>query len=70
MHASSSVSGHGAPRARLHILFTPHYAMQAKTAPTKLEDYYNPDLSVVLVPQTLSSHRPGLVGGHFDFAGK
>ena len=40
--------------------FTPRYAVQAKgAAPAKLEDYYNPDLNVVLAPQTLLSfHRP------------
>jgi hypothetical protein len=32
--------------------FTPRYAVHAKAAPAKLEDYYNPDLYVVLAPQT------------------
>jgi len=32
--------------------FTPRYAIKAKAAPARLEDYYNPDLNVVLAPQT------------------
>jgi hypothetical protein len=44
--------------------FTPCYAIHAKAAPAKLEDYYNPDLNVVLAPQTYSvsagAQPPGL----------
>jgi uncharacterized protein YfaS (alpha-2-macroglobulin family) len=32
--------------------FTPRYAIRAKAAPAKLIDYYNPDLSAVLAPQS------------------
>jgi hypothetical protein len=32
--------------------FTPRYAIRAKSAPAKLTDYYNPDLSAVLAPQS------------------
>jgi hypothetical protein len=31
--------------------FTPRYALRAKAAPSTLEDYYNPDLKVVLAPR-------------------
>jgi hypothetical protein len=34
--------------------FTPRFAIHAKAAPAKLMDYYNPDLSAVLAPQTFS----------------
>jgi hypothetical protein len=38
--------------------FTPRYAIHAKAAPATLSDYYNPDLKVVLPPQTfvVASH--------------
>jgi hypothetical protein len=32
--------------------FTPRYQIRAKAAPATLFDYYNPDLKVVLAPQT------------------
>ena len=32
--------------------FTPRYAIRAKAAPSKLIDYYNPELSAVLAPQS------------------
>jgi uncharacterized protein YfaS (alpha-2-macroglobulin family) len=32
--------------------FTPRYAIRAKAAPAKLTDYYNPELSATLAPQT------------------
>ena len=32
--------------------FTPRYAIHAKAAPATLSDYYNPDLRVILSPQT------------------
>jgi hypothetical protein len=32
--------------------FTPRYAIRAKSAPAKLTDYYNPDLSAVLAPMS------------------
>jgi len=32
--------------------FTPRYGIKAKAAPSTLSDYYNPDLKVVLEPQT------------------
>jgi uncharacterized protein YfaS (alpha-2-macroglobulin family) len=34
--------------------FTPRFAIHAKAAPARLMDYYNPDLSAVLAPQTFS----------------
>ena len=34
--------------------FTPRYSIRAKAAPAKLVDYYNPDLSAVLAPQTFT----------------
>jgi len=33
---------------------TPRYAIHAKAAPSTLLDYYNPDLKVVLAPQTFT----------------
>ena len=32
--------------------FTPRYSIRAKAAPAKLIDYYNPDLSAVIAPQS------------------
>jgi hypothetical protein len=32
--------------------FTPRYTIRAKVAPAKLTDYYNPDVSAVLAPQS------------------
>jgi A-macroglobulin TED domain/Alpha-2-macroglobulin family/Carboxypeptidase regulatory-like domain/A-macroglobulin receptor binding domain len=34
--------------------FTPRYSIHAKAAPAKLVDYYNPDLSAVLAPQSFT----------------
>jgi len=34
--------------------FTPRYAIRAKAAPAQLTDYYNPDLSAVLAPQSFA----------------
>jgi hypothetical protein len=34
--------------------FTPRYAIRAKAAPATLSDYYNPDLKVVLTPQSFT----------------
>jgi hypothetical protein len=34
--------------------FTPRYAIRAKAAPARLTDYYNPDLSAVLAPQSFA----------------
>lgn len=34
--------------------FTPRYAIRAKAAPATLFDYYNPDLKVMLAPQTFA----------------
>ncbi len=34
--------------------FMPRYAINAKAAPATLSDYYNPDLRVVLPPETFS----------------
>jgi hypothetical protein len=44
-----------------HVKFTfrPRYAINAKAAPATLSDYYNPDLKVVLAPQTFSAIDPG-----------
>jgi hypothetical protein len=39
-----------------NFAFTPRYAIQAKAAPAVLFDYYNPDLRVVLAPQTFVVH--------------
>jgi hypothetical protein len=38
--------------SRFSFRFTPRYAIHAKAAPATLSDYYNPDLRVVLPPQT------------------
>lgn len=38
--------------ANFTFRFTPRYAIRAKAAPAKLTDYYNPDLSAVLAPQS------------------
>ena len=38
--------------SRFSFRFTPRYAIRAKAAPATLSDYYNPDLKVVLPPQT------------------
>jgi uncharacterized protein YfaS (alpha-2-macroglobulin family) len=45
----------GAPEGeKFSFSFTPRFAVRAKAAPAKLFDYYNPDLSAVLAPQTFS----------------
>jgi hypothetical protein len=36
---------------KFNFSFTPRYAINAKAAPAKLFDYYNPDLSAVIAPQ-------------------
>jgi hypothetical protein len=36
----------------LGFSFTPRYPIRAKAAPSTLSDYYNPDVKVVLAPQT------------------
>ncbi len=38
--------------------FTPRYAIHAKAAPATLSDYYNPDLKVVLTPQSFTVTDP------------
>jgi hypothetical protein len=40
--------------AHFGFSFTPRYAIKAKAAPSRLSDYYNPDVSVVLAPQTFA----------------
>jgi hypothetical protein len=44
---SSAVEGE-----KFSFRFTPRYSIRAKAAPAKLVDYYNPDLSAVLAPQS------------------
>jgi uncharacterized protein YfaS (alpha-2-macroglobulin family) len=44
----------GAEGEKFSFRFTPRFAIHAKAAPAKLMDYYNPDLSAVLAPQTFS----------------
>jgi uncharacterized protein YfaS (alpha-2-macroglobulin family) len=39
---------------RFTFRFTPRYAIRAKAAPAMLTDYYNPDLSTVLAPQSFN----------------
>ena len=42
------------PRAadsRFHFVFRPRFAMTARSAPSTLYDYYNPDEHVVLAPK-------------------
>jgi A-macroglobulin TED domain/Alpha-2-macroglobulin family/Carboxypeptidase regulatory-like domain/MG2 domain/A-macroglobulin receptor binding domain len=40
--------------AHFSFTFTPRYAIHAKAAPATLFDFYNPDLKVVLAPQTFA----------------
>jgi hypothetical protein len=42
----------GAKGDRFSFRFTPRYSIRAKGAPAKLVDYYNPDLSVAIAPQS------------------
>jgi hypothetical protein len=44
--------------SRFSFRFTPRYAIRAKAAPATLSDYYNPDLHVVISPQTLIVTSP------------
>jgi hypothetical protein len=44
----------GAEGSHFNFRFTPRYAIKAKAAPATLSDYYNPDLKVVLEPQTFA----------------
>jgi uncharacterized protein YfaS (alpha-2-macroglobulin family) len=39
---------------KFNFRFTPRYAIRAKAAPAQLTDYYNPDLSAVLAPQSFA----------------
>ncbi|HWG19988.1 MAG TPA: alpha-2-macroglobulin family protein [Terracidiphilus sp.] len=40
--------------SRFTFRFTPRYALRARAAPATLFDYYNPDLQVVLAPQSFT----------------
>jgi hypothetical protein len=44
----------GASGSHFSFRFTPRYAIRAKAAPATLTDYYNPDLKVVLSPQSFA----------------
>ncbi len=40
--------------SKFSFAFTPRYAVQAKAAPARLIDYYSPDLSAALAPQSFN----------------
>jgi hypothetical protein len=43
---------------KLTFAFRPRYGLKAKTAPSLLYDYYNPDARVVLPPADFVVQRP------------
>jgi len=49
-----SLSGNDFPATQAETATKARFAIRAKAAPAKLMDYYNPDLSAVLAPQTFS----------------